>query len=68
MAHKLQNTFVEKNISKMYLHCDSADINFLFPNEEIKVWAHKSILAMASPVFAAMFFWPNERKSNRYHG
>lgn len=63
MAHKLQNTFVEKNISKMYLHCDSADINFLFPNEEIKVWAHKSILTMASPVFAAMFFGP--MKENR---
>lgn len=60
MANELENTFVAKHISHMYLHSEFADVNFVFSNDDqdVKVPAHKSILAMASPVFAAMFFGP----------
>lgn len=58
MSAKLENKAVATSISKLYLQSKLADVHFAFTTngESIKVPAHKTILAAASPVFEAMFF------------
>lgn len=58
MSSKLVNKFVVKSLPELYLQSDLADVYFEFENgdEKIEVAAHKIILAVASPVFRAMFF------------
>lgn len=60
MENTLQNNSPTEFLSHLYLHSDFADIHFVFKTdgETIRVPAHKNILAIASPVFAAMFFGP----------
>lgn len=60
MASKLKNKFVAQSISKLYLNSDLYDVNFVFKDQQIP--AHKYILAIASPVFNAMFFGPIKEK------
>lgn len=56
MASKLKNKFLTQSISKLYLNEEYADVNFVFPAENVP--ANKIILAVASSVFNAMFFGP----------
>lgn len=58
MSSKSSNHFVLPSISKMYLDAETADVKFVFTNDDETqlVPAHKSILATASPVFRAMFY------------
>lgn len=60
MSSKLVNSFFAKSLPDLYLKEDLADVYFAFKigGETIKVPAHKTILAVASPVFRAMFFGP----------
>lgn len=57
-SSKMNNKTVSKSISKYYLKSDLADIYFVIVGQGVKVPAHKTILAMASKVFEAMFFGP----------
>ncbi len=60
MANKLLNKFVSKSFSDLYLQSDFADVHFEFTigDRTVKLPAHKSISAVASNVFRAMFFGP----------
>lgn len=60
MTYKLKNNFSAKNLSKLYLNDEYSDVKFVLENEEIP--ANKIILAMASPVFHAMFYGPMKEK------
>lgn len=64
MASKLTNPFVTKSIPELYLNSKTADVHFSFATDDgiVKVPAHKAILAIANPVFEAMFF--GELKEN----
>lgn len=56
MASQLKNSFVSQSIAKLYLNAELCDVNFVLKGQQIP--AHKYILAVASPVFNAMFFGP----------
>lgn len=66
MASDLDNSSVSKRISELYLIGEFADINFEFNSDSSGteyVPAHKSILAIASPVFRAWFFGAGEENN-----
>lgn len=56
MSNKLSNSFASTCMAKLYLQSDSADIHFVFPNDDKgeEVPAHKLLLGAASPVFKVM--------------
>lgn len=56
MACKLKNTFVAQSISQLHANDDLADFTFTFGSKKVPV--HRILLAIASPVFRAMFFGP----------
>lgn len=62
MSSNLDNTAVSDRISELYLSSDLADISFEFESDNGNelVSAHKTILAVASPVFRAWFFGDGE--------
>lgn len=67
MASTLQNKLIGESISELYLNSHMADVHFVFKHDrmircDVKVPAHKTILAMASTVFHAMFFGPLKEK------
>lgn len=58
MSHKLPNQHATKMITKSFEQNMLTDVRFVFESEgrTQEVPAHKLILALASPVFEAMFF------------
>lgn len=58
MSHKLPNQHATKMIAKSFEQNCLTDVRFVFESEERiqEVAAHKLVLALASPVFKAMFF------------
>ncbi|XP_055317746.1 BTB/POZ domain-containing protein 6-B-like [Sitodiplosis mosellana] len=63
MASQLKNTFVAQSISKLYLNAELCDVKFVLKDHQIP--AHKYILAVASPVFNAMFFGPIKEEQEK---
>lgn len=53
----LKGTIAEST-QNFFLKTDLADVYFLFETEQMRIPAHKTILAMASPTFRSMFYGP----------
>ncbi|XP_031631812.1 BTB/POZ domain-containing protein 6-A-like [Contarinia nasturtii] len=62
-----RNALSMKNVEKLYTDSKTADVNFVFIIDDeqfISIPAHKSILAVGSPVFEAMFYGPMKEKDD----
>lgn len=53
---KLKCTTLARSMQNFFLSTELADVFFLFEIEEVRIAAHKTILAMASPTFKTMFY------------
>lgn len=51
-----QNKIPTKSVENLYLDVPTADVHFVFELENLRVPAHKNMLAVASDVFKTMFY------------
>lgn len=52
----LKCTMLAQSAQNYFLNTDLADVHFLFEIEQVRIPAHKMILAMTSPAFKTMFY------------
>lgn len=53
---ELKNFHINANLCRLFKNANTADVHFIFDDEEKKVAANKCLLAVASPVFERMFY------------
>lgn len=59
---EIGSEFCKRSCSKLYLDEKSADVHFVFPEENVP--AHKHMLANGSPVFMSMFYGALKEEGN----